>query len=239
MNAIIILGHRFPVADNFPLLSAEQIAKLTKIYYAEEPLSILQFLARAVKIICPKNILVRMYLYWYLFNELQFIAKLIEWIFNKQVLLNRKGEIIQTNEDITFGQFIEIDTFVRKTFANKQHLSQTEVEELVAIRFEVNPKDLKNLAPHLASPIAKQTIEDYQNLIQVYKIVFEGPEEGIKLKTAKKHNTDEWFKIIRLLADKNPLHFQNITQLSAAECLFHLKENIIEYNEQVAAMPKK
>jgi hypothetical protein len=239
MNYIFIIGFRFPVPAIYQELTTPNLKALTKLLYSDCVLPKTKFLIGLLQIILPKNILVKTYLYWFLYTEFQFIVKLVQWVFyDKRHILSNTGEILKATETLTFGQFIAIDTLMRKVSKEKKqetatqnHLKQADIENLIAIRFDTEPKNIKNLSANLAVPLAEQILKDFYSLIKTYKTVFSEPKTDKKIKLVKEDSSQQWFKIIRMVADKNPLHFQEVTNLTASECLFHLQESMKESEE--------
>jgi hypothetical protein len=218
------------VPANYFELSKKELKALTNLLYESCQLPKTKFLIGLLQIILPKNIVVKTYLYWFLYTEFQFITKLVQWIFyDKKHLLSNTGDILKATETLTFGQFISIDTLMRKIPKTEtNHLRQADIENLIAIRFDTEAKNIKNLSANLAVPLAEQILKDFYSLIKTYKTVFAEPKSDNKIKLVKEDSSQQWFKIIRMVADKNPLHFQEVTNLTASECLFHLQESIEE-----------
>jgi hypothetical protein len=51
---------------------------------------------------------------------------------------------------------------IPKTETN--HLRQADIENLIAIRFDTEPKNIKNLSANLAVPLAEQILKDFYSL---------------------------------------------------------------------------
>lgn len=230
MNKIYVVGFSYPVPANYFELSKKELKALTNLLYESCQLPKTKFLIGLLQIILPKNIVVKLYLYWFLYTEFQFITKLVQWVFyDKRHILSNTGDILKATETLTFGQFISIDTLMRKIPKTEtNHLRQADIENLIAIRFDIEAKNIKNLSANVAVPLAEQILKDFYSLIKTYKTVFSEPKTDKKIKLVKEDSSQQWFKIIRMVADKNPLHFQEVTNLTASECLFHLQESITE-----------